>query len=290
MAGLTALAVMVAGCGSGKDGPGRQPQSPGSQAGRIVFADAGDLIAVSADGARRSRLTHTSELESQPAWSPDGRRVAFVRGDGGVYVMNADGGAIRRVTQPRPGTEAPSWSPDGRRLAFGADAGEGVGIYIVGVDGSGLRRILRVKTGWVGEPGWSPDGRHLAVALDRTETGGETDVYSLGIDGAGLRRVTRMRGDEGSPEWSRDGTRILFGAGGRGIYTVRPDGSDLRRVANDPIGADGLSPTWSPDGRQIAFTGKLEGGGAGRLYVVNADGSRLRAITGELLGEAPPDW
>jgi dipeptidyl aminopeptidase/acylaminoacyl peptidase len=119
-----ALGAVLAGCGGEeREQPARQqsaqaPRLPTTQSDRIVFSADGDILAINPDGSGRVRLTSTDdEIESNPAWSPDGRRVAFIRGDGSVYVMNADGSAIRRVTEPRAGVEAPGWSPDERRLS-----------------------------------------------------------------------------------------------------------------------------------------------------------------------------
>lgn len=292
-----AIASVLAGCGEKeREQPARQqsaqaPRLPATQSGRIVFSADGDIVAINPDGSGRVRLTSTDdEIESNPAWSPDGRRVAFVRGDGSVYVMNADGSAIKRVTEPRPEVEAPAWSPDGRRLAFGAAAGSAFAIYVVNVDGTGLRRVFQVKTGWVGDPDWSPDAKRLAVARDPTEHGGETDIYVMSADGSAARRVTRTHGDEGAPDWSRDGKRILFGAGGRGIFTIRPSGKGQKRIAEDPLAADTLSATWSPDERRIAFSAKFKGGGGSEIYVMNADGSDVKPITDRLPAETQLGW
>ena len=263
---------------------------PDAQQDRIVYALDGDITAINPDGSARRTLLKTDEIEYQPRWSPDGTQVAFTRGDGALYVMNADGTGVKRVTEPRPGTEESAWSPDGRRVAFSAETTGGFGLYVVNVDGSGLRRVHRVKTGWLGDPAFSPDGRRIAFSLDPTEGGGETDVYVIATSGRRLRRVTKSAGDEGGARWSPDGKRILFGAGGRGIFTVRAGGAGLKKLVGDPVNADTLNPVWSPDGRRIAWTAKFEGGAGSEIHVMNADGTGLTKITDRLSSASTVDW
>lgn len=293
-----AIAATLGGCGDDdeRDQPARQQavqasKLPATQSNRIAFSADGDIIAINPDGTGRVPLTSTDdEIESNVAWAPDGRRLAFVRGDGGVYVMYTDGTKIKRIVEPRPEVEGPAWSPDGRKVAFGAAAGSTFAIYVVNADGTGLDRVFRAKTGWVGDPDWSPDGKRLAFRLDPTEHGGETDLYVMNADGSKSRRITSAVGDEGGPDWSKDGKRILFGAGGRGIFTIKPSGNGQKLIVKDPLNADSLTAVWSPDERRIAFSAKFKGGGGSEIYVMSADGSDVKPITDRLPAETQLAW
>jgi len=137
----------------------------------------GDLYLLSRSGRVLRRLTHTKWEEREPAWSPDGRRIAFVRGsrdcgpgsdctievNGPIWVMDASGAGARQLTRVNDpgdyGDASPSWSPDGKQLLFNR---EGEGLFVIGVDGSGEHRLVLDRA--VRWAGWSPDGTQIAYA------------------------------------------------------------------------------------------------------------------------------
>ena len=143
-----------------------------------------------------------------PAWSPDGRRIAFVRqgrGPGAIWVVGANGAGAHRLIKPPPRSdndEHPSWSPDGRWIAFsrslnltppGAHGFTGTTqIWIAGSAGRHAHLLVRNAGG----PAWSPDGKWIVFV-----SGGTPSLYKVRPDGTGLRRLTRNpRGDE-DPAW-----------------------------------------------------------------------------------------
>ena len=196
-----------------------------------------------------------------PAWSPDGSRIAFARDDGSrfdIFLMNADGSGITRRTDRGgenhgfAGLYAPTWSPDGARLAVMAGGLYEGEIYVLHVDDDGVDPILIQEM--AADPSWSPDGSRIAFV----RLSGDDGYHSLQImdpDGSNVRVVTPL--DPGAlygPQWSPDGSRIVFTkciSGGCELYTVAADGSDFSRLTR--LG-DAATPAWSPDGGVIAFT------------------------------------
>jgi hypothetical protein len=147
----------------------------------------GFIYVVNADGSGRTRLTSCGE-DTDPAWSPDGTRIAFVRSHV-LYVMNADGSGQRRLI-PGAGHHDPAWSPDGGKLAF-SDSGD---IYVVNADGTGQTR-LTTDPSWDRSPAWSPDGSKLAFTSDRGDD--RWQIYVMNADGSGQTRLAP--GEE--PAW-----------------------------------------------------------------------------------------
>lgn len=233
-----------------------------------------EIYAINADGTDLRRLTRNTVDDSHPVWSPDGRRIAFVRDrdwqTANIYVMNADGSAQRRLPptlfrQPWGGVEL-AWSPDWKKIAFVDSIANHVGapdIFVMNADGSGLRNLTNtLATSF--DFAWSPDGRRIAY-LEGYPGGAPLSVVNA--DGSGRRRLTGpLMVDLGHPSWSPDGRTIAF-RGRRGIYTVNADGTELRKLAH------GVGAQWSPDGRRILFLGKRD------LFVMNADGSGKRNLT-----------
>ena len=208
-----------------------------------------------------------------PAWSPDGKRLAVVVLDR-IWLTQADGREPVELTKG-PGSERePAWSPDGRRIAFVADHGEGFDVFVVGTRGGAAERVLMLD-GDERWPSWTPDGR--LVFAHRGLGASQWDLFLIDPEAAEDDRVplrlTQSPDDEIQPRVSPDGQRVAF-ASNRGnedgdfdIWMMRllgrsvPDEGGGRgpavRFARTP-GYDGY-PTWSPDGHRLAFYGVRDG-------------------------------
>jgi TolB protein len=157
-----------------------------------------DVYVVNSDGSRL-RLVKRYAWPTGLAWSPDGRKLAFVsRLDGNpeIYTINADGSGQRRLTRTAASEAAPAWSPDGREIAFVRKRpGVSEELYVMNADGSRQRRLSRSGV----QPVWSPDGQFIAFTSARDYN---REVYVVNANGTGERNLSQNpRGDEGWPAW-----------------------------------------------------------------------------------------
>ncbi len=167
------------------------------------------------------------------------------------------------------------------RLAYASETPGRVGldVYVTVVPG-GRPRLLAVVAGRDDfSPAWSPDGKLIAYRLNPAR-GDEGDIMVVPAGGGKPRNLTRSPSvADWSPAWSPDGRSIAFfsgRAGGRDIWTMRPDGTGKRRLTNDA--ALNEYPAWSPDGTRIAF--QTPRAGEFEIFVMASNGSRPRNLTG----------
>jgi Tol biopolymer transport system component len=247
------------------------------------------LAALSAAGwLAVSRLARPSLIrEGAPSWSPDGKQIVFYaeRDDqpADLFVMDADGSNVRQLTHTRAAEGYPSWSPDGRLIAFEADDPTGnFDIYVMNADGSNTRRLTQDPRRDVG-PAWSPDGRKIVFMSDRG--GPEFDIYEMNADGSDVERLTAGQ-TNWFPQFSPDGTRLALHVG-RDVNVFDLKTRTMHALTQDP--ANGMYPTWSPDGRRIAFMSWRNG--RTELFTMNADGTDQRVLFSPATGSAiDPRW
>jgi Tol biopolymer transport system component len=256
------------------------------------------------------RLARGVAYRSTSAWSPDGKRLAFVRADG-IYVMSADGARVAKVVACSPpdcyGVGGPSWSSDASRLAFLRAAGDRDGLWVVDPDGSG-RMPLQLDFQSILSLAWSPDGHEIAV-VGNMETGPLVDAPRIYFVNATTGEVARSLSAPGGLEfagtvqWSPDERWLAFdavGSGGtvqgQGIYLMKPDGTGSHLLTScGSSNCMDLNPAWSPDGSTIAFTRGLDSergsdGFVGDIYVVDVATGRLRRVTGGPGLDCCPSW
>ena len=251
------------------------------------YAAAAVAIAVVAILAAKLLVsTQTDWKDGSPAWSPDGKRIAFYSertGNAEIYVMNGDGTGVTRLTNTSADEGYPAWSPDGRTISFDSDRDGNFDIFAMQADGTNVRPLTRHPARDVSAT-WSADGRSIVFMSDR-EAGG-FDVYRSAADpSAPASRVTRT-GSAWFPVFSPDGSTLAFHVG-RDVHTMAASGGELRRLTVDP--ANGMYPSWSPDGKRLAFmswrSDKTE------IFTMNADGSDQKVLVSMDRGDVvDPRW
>ncbi len=245
-----------------------------------------EIYSINPDGTGLKRLTHNPARDTAPTWSPDHRRIAFVReirfnqDADRIFVMRAGGGGERPLTTTLQSLHSPAWSPDGRNIAF-SDADS---IWIMRSDGSG-RHVLKQPQDFdpprllYGGLAWSPDSASIAFSA-YCDCDSNTPIYVMKADGSGARPVTAPGNYDLSPAWSPDGHTIAFTrVRGEGqIWVVPAAGGSERRIA-----LKGENPSWSPDGRRLVFNGLNDRGHLRGycqvIFRISRDGSH-RAVLG----------
>ena len=232
------------------------------------------LYIMNADGSDLQRLTEGQGGDVSPRWSPDGSRIAFSR-NGSLAVMNADGSDLKIIMEAQPsdvaepcraGSFVGGWSPDGKRITYysaivGAGPSDGnpgrpgrYEVCAIDADGSNLEALVSEPEGNLhAEPHWSPDGKKIVFRDDRdgdcsvSASACNYEVYVLDLETGQETNVTSHPAFDIEPTWSPDGEWIVFASNrddpNFDLYVVRPDGSDVRRLLDDPAAKDSY-PSW----------------------------------------------
>ena len=221
-----------------------------------------EIYVMGINGKNQRRLTNNPGIDWHPSWSPDGKRIVFSSGRHGpdeIYVMDADGHNPQRLTNNGHDDRDPSWSPDGKQIAF-----------------SSSRAHPHVIQGWF-----------------------TSEIYVMDADGNNPQRLTNNGHDDYSPSWSPDGKRIIFSSemaghfkGGQTtheIYVMDTDGGNQQRLTENLF--NDWYPSWSPDGKRIAFSSDREGNfGNFEIYVMDTDGGNQRRLTNNPQYDGSPSW
>jgi TolB protein len=286
--------------------------------GRIAFSDyvSGQIYAVNPDGGALRQLTHTKPSRGAdfPSWSPNGKKILFSRfrndlpntDKSRVWIMNADGTNKRKLAGDVNGFRdyTPKFTPDAAQIVFTrCQPDDGVcAIWKMRADGTHKRALTPYVHGPTDEAidfglSVSPDGKR--IVFTRFASGGfAARLFVMCIDGSNPHAVTPPRLEAGAPDWAPSGHRIVFNSNqprnGAGLFTMKPDGSEIHRLTPDRFPHNDALSTYSPQGNHIAFVSDRNYPDACclDLFAIKADGSDEHLINTGLSehGILWPSW
>jgi TolB protein len=261
---------------------------------RIAFVSKGRgqsaIMAMDFDGHGAYGVSRNGSINLLPAWSPSGGQIAFtsyMRNNPDLYLVGAGGGRPKKISTSRGMNTGASWSPDGSKLAVTMSRDGNPEIYVVSAkDGSVLARLTNNKAIDT-SPAWSPDGSQIAFVSDRD---GSPQIFVMPAGGGGATRVSFNGNYNSTPAWSpAKGQRVLAYAtrdgGNFDIVTLDLATKKMTRVTQNE--GNNEEPSFSPNGRAIAFA-RTGGGGSG-VYLAPADGkgTAVKIYSGSVTGV---DW
>ncbi|MHB8642254.1 MAG: hypothetical protein ACYDA3_05150 [Gaiellaceae bacterium] len=258
-------------------------------------SNSGDIWVVRPDGSGLKNLTESSTAEeSDPAASPNGKQIAYISNASGgsfVYVMNSDGSGGHKISSSGSAESAPAWSVDGKKIAFSRctavdpDTGDctAAQIAVMNADGSNVRFLTASSPNIVdGRPAWAPNGK--TIAFQRTNASGSIALFSVSSGGGAAKKIFADGSSiDLSPSYSPDGKKIAFSSDATGkeaIYTVNFNGHSAKKLVTelpdpeDPsIGGGAENPSFAPAGDKVVYTA------GGDLWTVSINGKGAKQIT-----------
>ncbi len=256
--------------------------------GKIAFVrDFAEIYIMNQDGTNQINLTNNAATDTEPAFSPDGSKIAFTSdrdGNSEVYVMNANGSGVTRLTFETANDSSPTYSPDGSKITFASSRDGNSEIYTMNADGTNQVRRTS-NTTFDGSPSYSPDGNKILYVGTSAPN---RDLFTMNSDGSSPANLTNQPGFYTRPFYSPDASKIIFIYGGdvtaQTNWVMNANGTNRRTLAN---GGDG-GGKFSPDGRKVVWSCCNTSPTFSGLFMGTAKTSEMvRLTTGQ---DRLPDW
>jgi Tol biopolymer transport system component len=288
---------------------------PGAN-GRIVYSARGccegnstsfwidQIFTSKPDGTAEKQLTHNQYSNVEASFSPDGRKIVWVKEGEDIWLMNANGTNKERLTSGPTGDYQPSFSPNGRKVVFVRydPRDDSQDLYIKSLHGGGLRQLTNDRAA-EGRPIFRPGGGRIAFIRSERSPDcncgvGAADIATVRRDGTDLRVIpVAGSSNDAAPtwlDWSPDGRTLLFplynfSTEVANIQTIEADGTGQHTVFTPDPHLDVSAPVFSPDGKKIAFRYTI----GFDIWTINTDGSGLSNVTNTPVSErweTMPDW
>ena len=261
-----------------------------SKGGRL----AKELYIVDYDGHNPRQVTVNGSLNLLPAWTPDGRALAYVsyrQGTPLVFLAHIfEGRSTANLTGERANSQAfaPVFSPDGQRIAYASNRSGNMDIWVANADGGSPRRLTTTAASDTA-PCWSPTGQEIAFTSSRA---GTPQIYLMDAEGLNVRRLTTVGNYNDAPAWnpSRQHSEIAYTsrleAGGFDIAVVDLASRQVRQVTQGRGSCE--YPSWAPNGRHLVFS--CERGKKWDITVSDRDGRSVRTLATGPGNNVQPDW
>jgi TolB protein len=250
-----------------------------------------ELYIVDYDGFNPRRVTVNRSLNILPAWSPDGRSLAYVsyrQGVPDVFLASIFEGKSANLTGGAGQSFAPSFSPDGKKIAYASTRSGNMEVWVANADGSGARKATSSPAADTA-PSWSPTGAEIAFTSDRT---GAPQIYVMDSEGLNVRRLTNVGNWNDAAAWnpSKEYAEIAYTArlegGGFDIAVIDIATRQVRQVTAGRGSCE--YPSWAPSGRHLVFSCRR--GQTWQITVANRDGSMIETLGAGPGSNVQPDW
>ena len=256
------------------------------------------IVSISIETGEKARLTSPpagSVGDFFGAYSPDQKLLAFVRSvsiaNADIYLMPATGGEAQRLTFENTSIRGLSWTSDGKDLVFASRRGGSTyNLWKIAIAGGQPERLTTAE-----RDVYSPTISRQANRLAYSQSLMDGNIWRIALHNPRGRdespqKLISSTQEESGPQYSPDGSRIVFASRRSGsfeIFVCDSDGTNSRQLTNIGGPLTG-TPRWSPDGRQIAFDSWIEGNAD--IYVINADGGKPRRLTYDPDEDVTPSW
>lgn len=249
-----------------------------------------EIYIVDYDGFNPRRVTVNGSINILPAWSADGRSLAYVsyRQDNtpNVYLASIFEGKSSKLTTVGQ-SFAPAFSPDGTRIAYASNRGGNMDIWVANADGTGAKKITS-SAGLDTAPCWSPTGQEIAFTSSR---GGTPQIYLMDTEGLNVRRLTTVGNWNDGPAWNpaKEFSEIAYTSrieGGFEVAVLDLGTGQVRQITQGRGSCE--YPSWAQNGRHLAFS--CNRGGAWQVTVSDREGRNVQALAAGPGNNVYPDW